>query len=154
MTISSAKKIRQPIVSRRGGGPQRIGTHNKTNAIQKSRLLSFIPAPGLRLPRLTTARGVRRAHGRLCEWVLAGLLDSIVATRLSYILENIRKAIELEQLADLQTKLNELKAEGARYGINVPALGFIQDAIDEATPAPSDDLVVPERQGVGSGEGP
>ena len=53
----------------------------------------------LRLPALTSARGVRRAHGRLCQWVLSGLLDSITATRLSYILENIRKSIEQEQLA-------------------------------------------------------
>jgi hypothetical protein len=62
------------------------------------------PTATLRFGRLTTARGVRRAQGKLCEWVLSGLLESVAATRLSFILGHVLKALEAEQLARMQSR--------------------------------------------------
>jgi hypothetical protein len=85
---------------RRGIGPQVIDVPSKVTPFARSSGSQLsAPITNLRFPRLASARGVRRAHARLAEWVLAGLIDSIVATRLSFILGHVLKALEAEQLA-------------------------------------------------------
>jgi hypothetical protein len=90
---------------RRGTGPQLFEAQGNVTplAVATGREL-VAPTATLRFGRLTSARGVRRAHARLTEWVLAGSIDSIVATRLSFILGHVLKALEAEQLARLQSK--------------------------------------------------
>jgi hypothetical protein len=118
--VKQKKKVNGALPFRRSRGPQAVGLPAKFNPLSVAHKVEGEVVVRLKLPRTTTARGVRRAHARLIEYVLAGLLDSLVATRLSFILENIRKAIETEQIAGLQAKLDELKAEGARYGVAIP----------------------------------
>jgi hypothetical protein len=102
---------------RRGRGPQEFGKPRKSNAVTDATPKAMPVLVRLRLPRTTTARGVRRAHARLIEWVLDGFLDSLTATRLSFILENIRKTIELELLEDLDKHTASLEKTAQRAGI-------------------------------------
>jgi hypothetical protein len=126
------------IPFRRGRGPQGVGRVQKPNQLNARRPPGALVTEKLRLPRTTTARGVRRAHARLCEWVLQGKLDSLVATRISFILENIRKAIDTEQIAWLHAEVEKAEKLADRYGIDLPPIAYEREGdgadsvVDEA----------------------
>lgn len=81
-----------------GRGPQVIGVRRKaTPVLAKSGTLAVPKA--LKLPPLTSGRNLRRGYARLCTWVLEGRLDSVIASRLAFIMGGILKALEAEQLS-------------------------------------------------------
>jgi hypothetical protein len=114
----------RPAPFRKGRGPQEFGQPRKINGVAKqvNGVTKQETKTGellvkLKLPRTTSARGVRRAHARLCEWVLDGYLDSMTATRLSYILENIRKSIDLQLIEDIADYNEKLEKTARRAGV-------------------------------------
>jgi hypothetical protein len=113
----------EPLPFRRGRGPQEFGKARTFNGVTKEQTKTGEVLVKLKLPRTTTARGVRRAHARLIEWVLDGHLDSMTATRLSYILENIRKSIDLQLIEDVAAYTDRLEKTARRAGVT-----FLPDA--------------------------
>jgi hypothetical protein len=133
VAMTNADGANGTIPFRRGRGPQGVGRVQEPNHLNARRPPGALVTEKLRLPRTTTARGVRRAHARLCEWVLQGKLDSLVATRLSFILENIRKAIDTEQIAWLHAEVEKAEKIAGRYGIDLPPIAYEREA-DDADP--------------------
>jgi hypothetical protein len=68
-----------------------------------------------RRPRLGSLRGVRTEMARLYEAALNGRMEASKASRMVYILKEIRCAIESETLERLEQRLAEL---GSTAGIN------------------------------------
>jgi hypothetical protein len=116
--IEQARNVSETLPFRKGRGPQGIGRPAKPATLSICRGGDDAPVVStLRLPRTTSPRGVRRAHARLIDWMLAGLLDSLVATRLSFIFGQILKALEVEQLARAQSGCRWRIADQAAIGV-------------------------------------
>jgi hypothetical protein len=65
------------------------------------------PSPRRR-PQLGSLRGVRREMARLYQLVLSGELEAAKASRMIYVLREIRCAIESETLERLERRLTEV----------------------------------------------
>jgi hypothetical protein len=70
---------------------------------------------GLVPPRLQlgSLRGVRKEMARVYQAALAGEIEPHQATRLAYVLKEIRACLEAESLTRLEARLAEITSRGA-----------------------------------------
>jgi hypothetical protein len=66
-----------------------------------------LPPPKPRIGRLDTLAGIRKELGRVYREARRGELHASTATRLAYILETLRKGIELEVIEQRLRALEE-----------------------------------------------
>jgi alpha/beta superfamily hydrolase len=66
--------------------------------------------PRLRLGRLDSGRGCRRAVARVAHWMVEGKIDSQVGARVAFVIGKVVEALELERAEDLQRAIEQLEA--------------------------------------------
>jgi hypothetical protein len=73
--------------------------------------LKIVPLPRLRLP-LASVRDCRREMGRVYRDMRANRLDKADGTKLAYVLSQLGKMLELDELEERVLALEQLSEEG------------------------------------------
>jgi len=89
-----------------------------------------VVVPRLKLPRITSARGLERAVKRVCGWVLDGRLPSQDGARIVYMLQTVLKCIELRQVEELKKAVERAELSAAGAGIYIEHTPYHQTAAD------------------------